>query len=222
MLGTLAKLCCLLLSAPVSTASVFDYFWSTPAKLAVPADTQQQQQRSKDAPYQVQSYSAVAAMIAEGRESHSKLQARQHDSPCWKAAYQELDVSCREMSHTVRHRLALSLANCHLQESSRLSFPCHPRAEIGYCLKELRDSTSFDVFTQFFMQVESTCYYLQSEQWQSSTENLIEDLGTAAKRTLVAQAEVHTALTDASAHLEGISTCMIYYVSSTLLALVSP
>jgi chromosome segregation ATPase len=116
--------------------------------------------------------------------------------------------------------------------------------------------------------VESTCYYLQSEQWQSSTENLIQDLGTAAERTLVAQAEVHTALTDASAHLEGISeasqelvaaqqqlqasmgaaetraqtvadsielarddvaqlnsmvttgTCMIYYVSSTLLALL--
>jgi hypothetical protein len=153
MFVAFTKLCCLLLSAPVCTASVFDYFWSAPAKPAAPADTQQQQRGSKEAPYQVQGYSAVAAMFAEGRESHSKLQARQNDSPCWKAAYQELDASCREMSHTTRQRLALSLANCHLQEGSRLSFPCHPRSEIGYCLKELRDSTSFDVFTQFFMQV---------------------------------------------------------------------
>eukprot|EP00953_Heterococcus_sp_UTEX-ZZ885_P008869 5265-Heterococcus_DN1.PRE.21 len=194
-MARLAVCALLLLAWPRNCYSLFGYFSSKPAMVT-------ESVTEKGPSFQLQDYSAAMAIFADAKSVFTTLQARSNDSVCWKNAFSELKADCKGMTHFDKQRLALSLSNCHLEDSGRPTHRCRSSTCVHTCLKRIKDDVAFGVFTQFFMQVEQTCHYLQAGMWQDRTELLITALDSTAQGSLEAQREVHAALTLASCKIE--------------------
>jgi hypothetical protein len=135
--------------------------------------------------FQLVSYDTVKA----GESAFSTLQNRQNNH-CWRSAISSFDTLCREFSMPDKQRLALALTNCHLKDSSRQQVPCSKSKEPSQCIATIRDDSTFGAFTAFFIQVDHSCQFLQSEQWQANTEYTINALQKTATETLHKQSEL--------------------------------
>jgi hypothetical protein len=72
---------------------------------------------------------------------------------CWREAVRALQAACSEMEGdtSMKQRLALGLANCHLQDASRRTYPCGAREDTRDCLRRLNDDdVALGVYTEFF------------------------------------------------------------------------
>lgn len=105
-------------------------------------------------------------------------------NPCWKTALSKMDNQCSDFELQDKQRLALQLTKCHFDDAGRSSSvdQCDANHSVQYCLLSINEDIVFDVYTQFLINVDSICYYLQSGLWQEETQQLIQNLGEAATR----------------------------------------
>jgi hypothetical protein len=71
-----------------------------------------------------------------------------------------------------------------------ITTPCSKSKEPSQCIATIRDDSTFGAFTAFFIQVDHSCQFLQSEQWQANTEYTINALQKTATETLHKQSEL--------------------------------
>lgn len=128
-------------------------------------------------------------IIDEGRTAYENLKARQ-DSPCWRVAFGTLDNNCSDLKLSDKQRLALALAYCHLTDASRPMGKCNAGKDVQSCLASVRDDSTFNTYTQFFIAVDQICFYLQQQEWQQSTEKLVQDLDATAKQSVKLQTDI--------------------------------
>jgi hypothetical protein len=119
-----------------------------------------------------------------GREKLADYQRHAQTSSCWYEAVIKLNSSCKAMNDKDQSRLALSLANCHLERSGRQTYACPTHKDIQYCTnRDIMDDLSFQVYTEFYTHAEHVCYFIQSQLWQANTEgtiNRLSDVSTLA------------------------------------------
>lgn len=136
-----------------------------------------------------------------GESAYYSLQNRQ-DNHCWRQAISHFDTSCASFSNQDKQRLALKLTNCHLKDASRQAVICKSNKDIAQCLATIRDDSTFGVYTAFYIQVDNSCQYLQSDAWQQQTTTLIDHLTTIADRALIVQSEMIVQSTETLQHLK--------------------
>lgn len=104
----------------------------------------------------------------------------QQPPSCWAQLARDLSLGCEGMSHPDKQRLALRFANCHLVESARPAVECAEADSVRECLAGIREDLVFDVYTQFWISVDSSCFYLASEGWRETVAGLIRQLAEAS------------------------------------------
>lgn len=119
----------------------------------------------------------------DGKTAYNTLKNRQ-DNQCWREAFSALDSNCKNFKLQDKQRLALQLTHCHLKDASRPSTRCNQAKDVYGCLASIRDDTSFNSYTSFFISVDSICHFLEADIWQQQTEILIQDLDKVSKTSL--------------------------------------
>jgi hypothetical protein len=96
-----------------------------------------------------------------------------------------LSERCRDVRDPeVWQRLALGLANCHLDAAGRITFACPQSMSVRDCLPRIpQDSEAIYAYTVFTLHIQSVCTWLEEEAWRGQTERLIDDLGDAARES---------------------------------------
>lgn len=113
-----------------------------------------------------------------GEEQVEKIRREAQHSSCWREALVSLETSCKNLSDSSQSRLALSFANCHLEKSGRMTYPCPSGRSIKDCTSpEVMDNFAFQTYTEFFTHSSHMCFYLQSAVWRERTERTIDSLG---------------------------------------------
>jgi len=112
------------------------------------------------------------------------IQFRARASTCMAKILQVLQVNCKLMTDDGQSRLAIQLANCHFQKSGKPTFICSNNMSILNCTQNMYGD-SWNTYTEFYnhasifriyFDVESICFYMQSENWQITTEKTINAL----------------------------------------------
>lgn len=115
--------------------------------------------------------------LQKGKEKLDEFTNTADHSSCWSKALEDLHTSCKSMAEDDQRRLALSFTNCHFQASERVTYPCPIESTIAECTSSSRmDDAAFQVYTEFFTHTSNICFFLQSELWQTKTENTINRL----------------------------------------------
>ncbi|XP_053671334.1 uncharacterized protein LOC128721588 [Anopheles nili] len=100
---------------------------------------------------------------------------------CWMEALDFLQDGCRLLSDSVHIDIALRFTNCFMIMSGQgTTLECHSeRTEAlkRLCMSEMSDR-NFAVYTEFFTQAQSMCYFLQNLAWHHETEKMINRLFT--------------------------------------------
>ncbi len=92
-----------------------------------------------------------------------------------------------------QQRLAFDLANCHLEQSGVMPFPCKRSVPTSQCTSRMSDQPiAFNAYTQYFLHVDDICFYLQQQVFQDSTERTVSELYNASTSTLHTLAELYT------------------------------
>ena len=100
---------------------------------------------------------------------------------CHAAAVSRLEGGCSELDDDRHRRLAIQFTNCHLERSGVTPFECEPHMSIAECTAPMYgDSNAFGAYTTFYTHTESMCFYLQSKEFQSTTERLVNALRDGA------------------------------------------
>jgi len=126
---------------------------------------------------------AASARAAAGK---SQLEALAADTTCSARAVDRLRGGCREMDDQSQSRLAVDFTNCHLAKSGLTTYECTSEMSLADCTKPMVDSAAalaFNAYTHFYTHAESMCFYLQSREFQRSTETLVDQLHASAQGT---------------------------------------
>ena len=117
-----------------------------------------------------------SSAVRRGKERLQDYESR--DSPCWKAAVNELQSKCSEMTDIEKSILAMKFANCHFKKSGLTTYDCTEKANFQDCTSCMKaiDSSSFLVYTEFFTHVTGICFHLKSRIWRQNTAEKIEVL----------------------------------------------
>ena len=118
-----------------------------------------------------------------GEAKLRELERHSESSPCWKEAVSRIDASCKDLTDLQQSRLAVEFANCHLDKSNRLTYPCTNAMTIAQCTENM-DPVAFQTYTEFFTHTGHICYFLQSQLWQERTENVITKLSDSSNEVL--------------------------------------
>ena len=118
-----------------------------------------------------------------GEAKLRELERQSESSPCWKEAVSRIDASCKDLTDLQQSRLAVAFANCHLDKSNRLTYPCIDAMTIAQCTENM-DHVAFQTYTEFFTHTGHICYFLQSQWWQERTENVITRLSDSSNEVL--------------------------------------
>jgi len=116
----------------------------------------------------------------EARYEHGKaklMELRSHRTrygPCWTAALDSLETSCRQLTEDVQHELALNFVRCFLLKTGRPMVPCED-IDKTECTRRM-SSEAFNAYTEFFTHTQSICFYLQASEWQITTEETVNRL----------------------------------------------
>lgn len=102
---------------------------------------------------------------------------------CWYDAYQGLFSKCSEINaddNEGKKRFAWELSNCFQKDSGRTPFPsCHTSSPLKACLEKL-DNNAIHTYRQFYLETNSFCHQLQSNQFRLQTEKLVNQLVKSA------------------------------------------
>ncbi|KAH3746132.1 hypothetical protein Pelo_12448 [Pelomyxa schiedti] len=96
-----------------------------------------------------------------GRAALHTIQDRSRTSACWLRATADIGLMCAKMLDEERCRFAVRLTQCHMERSARAPVRgCQEGETVEQCTKDM-DSEAFSVYTMFYIQSESICYFLQ-------------------------------------------------------------
>lgn len=137
------------------------------------------------------------ALFENGRQQYSQLMERRAMpvfGQCWARAVAKLEATCKQLDEHRQSWLAMTFTYCFLQTSGTvlaLGDKCRELVvsdkyedvsanAMGECTRSI-DSSIFQTYTQFFIHTQSICFYLQAEQWQHNTEQLVDHLVVNAR-----------------------------------------
>ncbi|KAL4431061.1 hypothetical protein ABPG75_006317 [Micractinium tetrahymenae] len=153
-----------------------------------------------------------AAAVREGRGHLDVLEAgasaegfldRMFGTNCFSAAVGELTADCRRMEQEAKTRLALRLTNCQLATQGGPTYPCSPRQSLQECTQALPDR-GYALFVEFLTHADSMCLFIQNQNFERYTENMLNRLAEGAgyaQDQLAAAAKSSAALTKQTAEL---------------------
>jgi len=124
-----------------------------------------------------------------GKVKLNELQSRTlhpRYGPCWTAALSHLESGCRRLTEDVQHELTMKFVECFLQKTGRPIAQCEDD-DVSECTRRMSPEV-FSAYTEFFTHTQSICFYLQSTEWQISTEETIDRL-TDSSTTVVQKLE---------------------------------
>lgn len=127
----------------------------------------------------------VGDKMAQLEKAIQHLERDDNEYPCWSAIKYRLKTNvCKEMTMTKKNRIALSMTNCHYENSGLDSFPCPDTQPVKECLQKLGQRTvMFQTFTSFMMHIESICFHVQRETFHASTQRAVHALYSATQDT---------------------------------------
>ncbi|CAL1674791.1 unnamed protein product [Lasius platythorax] len=103
---------------------------------------------------------------------------------CWHTALQALEGSCDKLNDHEHSLLALSLANCFLEDSGHKTYDCHlsqSEEERRKCINGMADR-AFSVYNEFYTHATHICFFLNHEAWQAEVDNTIKLLFQVSSR----------------------------------------
>ncbi|CAG0882914.1 unnamed protein product [Darwinula stevensoni] len=116
--------------------------------------------------------------VEEGRREYTSL-IEETKYPrygaCWLEAIEYLHEGCRTLTDESQSRVALKFANCFLLKTGQIVYPCEDDQEIRDCTQHMSDK-AYATFNNFFTHTRSLCQFLQSQKWQTMTEDVISRL----------------------------------------------
>lgn len=138
-------------------------------------------------------------IIDIGKREYRSLLERKNNKiygGCWAEAILKLESSCAQLDQHRQSWLSILFTNCFLKTlgSDNWSESCSNVLEpeqvfsdslvskVKDCAKSFLHSNIFNTYSLFFVHTQSICFYLQSEQWQRHTENLVDHLVYSAKQ----------------------------------------
>lgn len=123
------------------------------------------------------------SMGESGETKYREIVRNAKENPCWRSAVSQLNSTCQKLTDTQQSRLAVAFANCHLEKSGRITYPCTNAMSIRACTGDM-DSVAFQTYTEFFTHTRHICYFLQNELWQEKTESIISHLSETSSETV--------------------------------------
>ncbi|RDD38876.1 Protein brambleberry [Trichoplax sp. H2] len=120
--------------------------------------------------------------IKHGRNYLSQLRKWSETAQCWHEALMQFQRGCKHLSSIDQSRLAISLTNCHLAQSGHPIFPCSNNQSIEECTQTM-DKADFIIYTEFFTNSISICFFIRNQQWQENTEFIINQLSISSLET---------------------------------------
>lgn len=139
-------------------------------------------------------------VIQNGRKEYNTLIERKSNpkyGTCWADAIIKLEKSCNELDEYRQSWLSILFTNCFMKTLGSESWisPCDIVIDsskhtvfsnslipqIKECTKSIMHTNILSTYSMFFVHTQSICFYLQSEQWQRHTENLVDHLVYNAK-----------------------------------------
>ncbi len=94
---------------------------------------------------------------------------------CWTRSLNRLQKGCKELSDETQSRLALSFANCFLEQAGQKTYPCKDGDTMSSCLSGM-DPNAFTAYSNFFTHTHNMCQFLQHQIWHENTEEAISGL----------------------------------------------
>ncbi|XP_060072757.1 uncharacterized protein LOC132552588 [Ylistrum balloti] len=113
----------------------------------------------------------------EMMDSHSRVPKY---GQCWRGAITVIEKGCKQLTHVVQSRLALSYLNCFLADQDRPIYPCDLDQSVASCTKYMSD-VDRGSFTTFFTYTQNICYFLESQVWHQETEQTITRLAHSSE-----------------------------------------
>lgn len=122
-----------------------------------------------------------------GEREYSLIKAKsslpQHGK-CWHTAIQALEHNCDKLNDHEHSLLALSLANCFLEDSGHATYDCHlseTEDERRNCIGGMADR-AFSVYNEFYTHATHICFFLNHEAWQTEVDSTIKLLFQVSSR----------------------------------------
>lgn len=126
------------------------------------------------------------ALVEKGRKQLNELEEKSHlprYGECWLHALDHLRNGCRMLTDTIQVDLALHFTDCFMEMSGQERLDCvseRTEALKRLCMSEMTDR-QFAVYTEFFTQTQSMCFFLQSQRWQLEADQTIDKLSVRSK-----------------------------------------
>ncbi|XP_062535864.1 uncharacterized protein LOC134205019 [Armigeres subalbatus] len=126
------------------------------------------------------------ALVEKGKQQLNDLEQKSHlprYGECWLHALDHLRNGCRMLTDTIQVDLALHFTDCFMEMSGHERLDClseRTEALKRLCMSEMSDR-SFAVYTEFFTQTQSMCFFLQSQLWQLEADQTIDRLSVRSK-----------------------------------------
>ncbi|XP_023247085.1 uncharacterized protein LOC106645046, partial [Copidosoma floridanum] len=101
---------------------------------------------------------------------------------CWHNVLKVIQNNCDKLNDNEHSLLALSLANCFLEDSGHDTYTCHLKddeAERRKCINEMSDR-AFSAYNKFYIYASHMCFFLNHEVWQAETQSTIKHLYEAS------------------------------------------
>ncbi|XP_055638825.1 uncharacterized protein LOC129776905 isoform X2 [Toxorhynchites rutilus septentrionalis] len=102
---------------------------------------------------------------------------------CWMQSLEHLRNGCRILTDSIQVDMALRLTDCFLEMSGQDRLNCvSERTESlkRLCMSEMGDQP-FAVYSDYFIQAQDMCFFLESQKWQQEAENTIDTLNSKSK-----------------------------------------
>nr|XP_029729795.1 uncharacterized protein LOC115267081 [Aedes albopictus]XP_029729796.1 uncharacterized protein LOC115267081 [Aedes albopictus] len=127
------------------------------------------------------------ALVEKGKKQLTELEEKSQlprYGECWLHALDHLRDGCRMLTDTIQVDLALHFTDCFLEMSGQEErLDCvseRTEALKRLCMSGMSDR-AFAVYTEFFTQTQSMCFFLQSQRWQSETDRTIDRLSVRSR-----------------------------------------
>ena len=120
--------------------------------------------------------------LSHGQKHLSRLQKWSETAQCWNEALTQFQSGCKHLSSVDQSRLAIALTNCHLARSGHPIFPCSQSQSIEECTRSM-DKADFIIYTEFFINAVSICFFIRNQRWQEDTELIINQLSVSSIET---------------------------------------
>lgn len=110
-------------------------------------------------------------------------------STCLVGVVRHVPATCSGMDEAERVRLAVNLANCHLERAGRQTYRCEPGDDIVRCTRGMTDA-AFNAYTTFYAYTENMCAQIRHTVEVEETRNSLSALVYSTQVVVDAQTEL--------------------------------